>query len=49
MPLDRMRAEIRVRHYSIRTVQKLLGHRGAQTTLIYTRVGGKTVVSPLGR
>jgi site-specific recombinase XerD len=36
----------------IRTVQELLGHRDAATTMIYTHVlnrGGRGVVSPLDR
>jgi len=36
--------------YDIRTVQKLLGHKHVQTTMIYTHVAGKDlrkVKSPL--
>jgi len=48
--LDRVRDAIRVKHYSIRTVQELLGHKDVKTTMIYTHVlnrGGLAVRSPL--
>jgi integrase len=48
--LDEVRDAIRIKHYSIRTVQELLGHKDVRTTMIYTHVlqrGGLAVRSPL--
>ena len=47
--LDQLRLVLRARHYSMRTVQELLGHSDVQTTMIHTHVlneGGKGVRSP---
>ena len=39
--LDRIRYRIRVKGYSIRTVQELIGHKDVSTTMIYTHVLNK--------
>ena len=48
--LDQVRDAIRLKHYSIRTVQELLAHKGVKTTTMYTHVlnrDGLAVRSPL--
>jgi len=50
--LDRIRYRIRVKGYSIRTVQELMGHKDVSTTMIYTHVlnkAGRAVRSPLDK
>ncbi len=47
---SQVRNKIRLKHYNIRTVQELLGHKDVRTTMVYTHVlnrGGKGVRSPL--
>lgn len=49
--LEGVRAAIRVRHYSVRTVQEQLRHADVRTTRVCTHVlerGGRGVRSPLG-
>lgn len=50
--LDQVRNRTRLKHYDIRTVQELLGHKDVQTAMIYNHVlnrGGRGVGSPLER
>ena len=42
--LERVRRTLRARHLSLRTEQRLLGHKKSiETTMIYTHVTGKGV------
>ena len=48
--LDQVRDTMRLHHYSIHTIQALLGHSDVATTMIYTHIlqqGGQGVPSPL--